>query len=81
MAQVDVLMIQKRIADLKRKEVNLQNKLTTCRNGVTVNDAVLKERNPLLVINGKMNALVPDKTRKRLTVIEGNHFLSTTQIR
>lgn len=80
-AQVDVLVIQKRIAELKRREVDLQNKLTTCRNGVTVNDDVLKERNPLLVINGKMNAVVPDKTRKRLTVIEGNHFLATTQIR
>lgn len=81
-AQVDVLTIQKRIAELKRKEADLQNKLTTCRNGVTVNDDVLKERNPLLVINGKMNAYVPDKTRKkRLTVIEGNHFLATTQIR
>lgn len=81
-AQVDVLTIQKRIAELKRKEADLQNKLTTCRNGVTVNDDVLKERNPLLVINGKMNAYAPDKTRKkRLTVIEGNHFLATTQIR
>mmetsp|Transcript_11859 Transcript_11859/g.18216 ORF Transcript_11859/g.18216 Transcript_11859/m.18216 type:complete len:502 (-) Transcript_11859:41-1546(-) len=81
-AQVDVLTIQKRIAELKRKEADLQNKLTICRNGVTVNDDVLKERNPLLVINGKMNAYAPEKTRKkRLTVIEGNHFLATTQIR
>ena len=77
-AQVDVLMLQKRIAELKRKEVDLQNKLTMCRNGVTVNDDVLKERNPLLVINGKMNmnALVPETTekttKKRLTVVEGN---------
>jgi hypothetical protein len=80
-AQVDVLTIQKRIAELKQKELDLQNKLTTCRNGVTVNDDVMKERNPLLVINGKMNAAHPDKARKRLTVIEGNLFLATSQIR
>jgi hypothetical protein len=79
-AQVDVLTLQKRIAELKRREAELQNKLIICRNGVTVNDDVLKERNPLLVINGKMNSLAPEKTKKRLTVVEGNHFLAT-QIR
>ena len=77
-AQVDVLTIQKRLDELKRKETDLQRKITTCRNGVTVNDDVLKERNPLLVINGKMNASVPEKTVRRLTVIEGNLFLKGT---
>jgi len=79
-AQVDVLALQKRIAELKRREEDLQNKLTMCRNCVTVNDDVLSDRNPLIIINGKMNALTPEKTRKRLTVVEGNHYLAA-QIR
>ena len=83
LAQVDVLRLQKRIVELKQKEQDLQDKLTICRNGVTVNDDVMKERNPLLVINGKMNTLIPsqEKKKKRLTVVEGNHFLSTTMQR
>lgn len=83
LAQVDVLRLQKRIVELKQKEQDLQNKLTVCRNGVTVNDDVMKGRNPLLVINGKMNTLIPSQEhkKKRLTVVEGNHFLSTTMQR
>jgi hypothetical protein len=82
LAQVDVLRLQKRIVELKQKEQELQNKLTIATNGVTVNDDVMKERNPLLVINGKMNTLIPsqEKKKKRLTVVEGNHFLRDTTI-
>jgi hypothetical protein len=84
LAQVDVLRQQKSITELKRREVDLQNKLIICRNGVTVNNDVFKDRNPLLVINGKINGLVPDETttrKKRLTVVEGNHFLATLEKR
>ena len=53
------------------------------RDGVTVNDDVLKNRNPLLVINGKMNAVQGNakiangrKVPRRLTVVDANHIVA-----
>jgi hypothetical protein len=53
------------------------------KDGVSVNDDVLKNRNPLLVINGKMN-VVQDNTKvvngrkipRRLTVVDANHIVA-----
>jgi hypothetical protein len=61
----------------------LRKKLKTYHDGITVNDDVLKNPNPLFVINGKINT-TPNKTpardRRRLTVVDGNHFFVTNNM-
>jgi hypothetical protein len=54
------------------------------QDGITVNDDVLKNRNPLLVINGKINSIQDNnakviggrKVPRRLTVIDANHIVA-----
>lgn len=83
MAQIDVIALGKQVDRLKQKEQALRKKLKMYQDGITVNDDVLKDRNPLLVINGKMN--IPQegnvrigrngrKVMRRLTVVDGNHI-------
>ena len=87
MAKLDVLMLEKKVRSLKQREQDLKNKLKMYQNGITVNDDVLNIRNPLFVINGKMNAMPnhnahPGKKRvmRRLTVVDGNHFFVTNNM-
>ena len=86
MTKLDVLCLEKKVRHLQNRQEELQMKLKSYHDGITVNDNVLKDRNPLFVINGKMN--MPNhmnkmnghggksnkKTmmRKRLTVVDGN---------
>ena len=84
MAKLDVVTLEKRVSSLKRKEQDLRKKLKMYHDGVTVNDDVLKNRNPLLVINGKMNALqentkdvIGRKMPRRLTVVDANQIIAT----
>lgn len=86
MTKLDVLCLEKKVRRLQKRQEELQMKLKSYHDGITVNDNVLKDRNPLFVINGKMN--MPNhmnkmnghggksnkKTmmRKRLTVVDGN---------
>ena len=84
MAKLDVVTLEKRVTSLKRKEQDLRKKLKMYHDGVTVNDDVLKNRNPLLVINGKMNALQENtkdvdgrKMHRRLTVVDANQIIAT----
>lgn len=83
LSQLDVLTLQKRVNGLKRKEQGLKKKLKMYQDGITVNDDVLKSRNPLLVINGKMNdiqgtakVLNGRKVPRRLTVVDANQILT-----
>ena len=92
MAQLDVLTLEKRLHLLKRNRQDLQKKLKLCQDGITVNDDVLNDRNPLFVINGKTN-FAPDSSSKpgvssegrtmmrRLTVVDGNHIFTTHSTR
>ena len=80
MAKLDVLILERDVRRLKMKEEDLRMKLKKYRDGITVNDDVMNDRNPLLVINGKMNAMLPDKTPgngRRLTVVDENLFVAT----
>ncbi|KAL9178314.1 hypothetical protein ACHAXT_001742 [Thalassiosira profunda] len=89
-AKLDVLQLEKRIRRLKERETELRLKHKQYSDGITVNDDVLKNRNPLFVINGKMNAApesdklhgLGKKTRmhRRLTVVDGNHFFATQKM-
>ena len=59
------------------------------QDGLSVNDDVLKNRNPLLVINGKMNIVQNNRidakvvngrvVPRRLTVVDGNQIIFATQ--
>jgi len=83
MAKLDVLMLEKKVRSLNQREQDLKKKLKMYQDGITVNNDVLKDRNPLFVINGRMNAMPnnahPGKKRvmRRLTVVDGNHFFAT----
>ena len=84
MTKLDVLSLEKKVRHLQKRQEELQMKLKSYHDGITVNDNVLKDRNPLFVINGKMNMpnhmnKMNDKNkkkkimmRKRLTVVDGN---------
>lgn len=76
-AQLDVLTLEKNVRMLKEREEDLRKKLKAYQDGITVNDDVLKNPNPLFVINGKMMTTpskTPARDRRRLTVVDGNHF-------
>lgn len=89
MAKLDVLMLERKVLGLKKNEEDLRKKLKCYTDGITVNDDVLKGRNPLFVINGRMNAGHENakklsqgkrRTRKRLTVVDGNHFFAVNNV-
>ena len=85
MVQLDVSALEKKVDRLKCKEQDLRRKLQIYQDGITVNDNVLKNRNPLLVINGKMNQVnvkvVNDrKMPRRLTVVDANHIVAITSM-
>jgi hypothetical protein len=78
-------MLEKQVNGLKRREQNLRKKIKMYQDGITVNDDVLKNRNPLLVINGKINSVQDNvkvvsgrKVPRRLTVIDANHIVAIT---
>ena len=83
MAKLDVLMLEKKVRSLNQREQDLKRKLKMYQDGITVNNDVLKDRNPLFVINGRMNAMPNNthrgkkKVTRRLTVVDGNHFFAT----
>lgn len=84
-AQLDVLTLERNVLKLKEREDDLRKKLKTYHDGITVNDDVLKNPNPLFVINGKINSTpkktsTPAKDRRRLTVVDGDHFFVTNSI-
>jgi hypothetical protein len=84
-AQLDVLTLERNVLKLKEREDDLRKKLKIYHDGITVNDDVLKNPNPLFVINGKINSTpkktsTPAKDRMRLTVVDGDHFFVTNSM-
>ncbi|KAL7478165.1 hypothetical protein ACHAW6_003939 [Cyclotella cf. meneghiniana] len=89
MAQLDVVTMEKCVGYLKRKEQEWRGKLKMYQDGLSVNDDVLKKRNTLLVINGKMNIvqnnridvkLVNDRMVSRpLAAVDANQIIFATQ--
>ena len=51
MAKLDVFMLKTKVRSLKQREQDLKRKLKMYQDGITVNNDVLKDRNPLFVIN------------------------------
>ena len=82
-AHLDVLTLEKNLCKLKEREEDLRKKLKTYHDSISVNDDVLKSPNPLFVINGKINTTpnkIPARDRRRLTVVDGNHFFVTNNM-
>mmetsp|Transcript_16577 Transcript_16577/g.39683 ORF Transcript_16577/g.39683 Transcript_16577/m.39683 type:complete len:538 (-) Transcript_16577:60-1673(-) len=85
-AKLDVLILEKKVRRMKQREEDLKKKHKMYHDGITVNNDVLKDRNPLFVINGKMNAMPNNahhgkkRVPRRLTVVDGNHFFVTNNM-
>ena len=77
-AKIDVLKLEKHVRHLRGRGESLEAKLRQYRDGITVSNNALRGHNPLFVVNGKMNAAANKSFRRRLTVVEGNHFIATT---
>lgn len=87
-ALLDVLGTEKKVEQLQRKNRELNDKLKRYKDGISVNDSVIKSSNPLLVVNGKVRPASDQsetpapsqrgETRRRLTVVDANHLFSTS---
>ena len=55
MTKLDVQTLESKLLQLKQHQTSLQSKLVTYNDGISINDRVLRERNPLMVVNGRMN--------------------------
>ena len=67
--KLNVHQIERKLRQLQSQQAKLQSKLTSYDNGISINNTVLKERNPLFVINGKMN--MPNHYNK-MKLLSGN---------
>jgi len=88
LAKLDVLTLKREVRRLKTKEEEIRMKLKLYHDGIVVTNEAMEVRNPLFVINGKMNAFCmsspPTKSptaggkSKRISVVEGNHYVNKT---
>ena len=81
-AKIDVLKLEKQVRQLRGRGESLERKLRQYQDGITVNNNALRGHNPLFVVNGKMDLngkAAAKRIRRRLTVVEGNHFLATNK--
>ena len=87
LAKLDVRTLEREVHRLKTKEEEIRMKLKLYHDGIVVTNEAMMVRNPLFVINGKMNAFClsapPPKsptggTNKRISVVEGNYLMNKT---
>jgi len=78
---LDKLAIEKQKATLEKENLFFKNLLKQYLDGVSVNDDVINQNNPLLVVNNKVNLNRPKVARddaEHTTVIEGNTVINNT---
>lgn len=88
LAKLDVLTLEREVRRLKTKEDEIRKKLKLYHDGIVVTNEAMEVRNPLFVINGKMNAFcmsspptkspAADGKSKRISVVEGKHCVNKT---
>jgi hypothetical protein len=86
LAKLDVLTLEREVRQLKTKEEEIRMKLKLYHDGIVVTNEAMMVRNPLFVINGKMNAFClsapptksPGGKNKRISVVEGNYLTNKT---
>lgn len=78
-ALLDKIAIEKEKEQLENSNAELQSILKQYLDGISVNPSVMESRNPLLVVNGRVEfqrRVGPGETRKP-PVVEGNHMANT----
>jgi hypothetical protein len=76
------LAIEKQKATLEKENLFFKNLLKQYLDGVSINDDVLNQNNPLLVVNNKVNLNRPPVVEEpeRKTFIEGNHVVNNNRM-
>ena len=80
---LDKLAIEKQKATLEKENLFFKNLLKQYLDGVSVNDDVINNNNPLLVVNNKVNLNRPPVVRddaQHTTVIEGNTVVNSNAL-
>ena len=80
---LDKLAIEKQKATLEKENLFFKNLLKQYLDGVSVNDDVINNNNPLLVVNNKVNLNRPPVVRDdamHTTVIEGNTVVNSNAL-
>ena len=85
LAKLDVLTLECEVPQFKTKEDEIRMKLKLYHDGIVVTNNVMQVRNPLFVVNGKMNAFClsspPTKSptaggkSKCILVVKRNHYV------
>ena len=80
---LDKLAIEKQKATLEKENIFFKNLLKQYLDGVSVNDDVIDNDNPLLVMNNKVNLNRPPVVRndaQHKTIIEGNTVMKSNAL-
>ena len=80
---LDKLAIQKQKATLEKENLFFKNLLKQYLDGVSVNDDVINNNNPLLVVNNRVNLNRPPVIQEdgaHTTVIEGNTVINNNAL-
>lgn len=80
---LDKLAINKQKATLEKENLFFKNLLKQYLDGVSVNDDVINNNNPLLVVNNRVNLNRPPVVMEdgaHTTVIEGNNVVANTAL-
>jgi len=83
-ALLDKLAIEKEKQRLQKENGDLQSILKQYIDGISVNEVVMGNLNPLLVVNGRINLNQPKAkiggNKESITVVEGNHMVETARV-
>merc|ERR1719194_337676 len=81
--KLDHLAIEKERQRLEKENVQLRSILKQFLDGVSVNEDVLSQPNPLLVVNGKVNLnhIPVKRAHEKKVVIEAAHHVTASNIR
>ena len=78
---MDKLTIEKEQARLQQENADLQAILKQYLDGISVTDEVMNSRNPLLVVNGKVDLnSMPVQRDEAITTIDANQMVSTGRV-
>ena len=80
-ALLDKLFVERERDRLRKENEDLQNILKQYLDGISVNPEVLKQPNPLLVVNGRVNLNAPPVRLSGAPArIDGNHMVNTGRV-
>ncbi len=80
-ALLDEMAIQREKERYENENRELQAILKQYLDGISVNDDVMNNANPLMVINGRLRLQQPEGSdQKTKTVIDANHMVQTNRV-